>query len=126
MFDGVCNFCNSVLNFLIRQDKKKVFRFVAMQSAKGRQILEQHGFSPDDLQSFVLIDGGKAYRKSTAALRLSRYLPWYWKWAQAFQVLPAFLRDGVYGVIARNRYRWFGKRQQCMVPTPELRKRFLE
>jgi len=126
LFDGVCNFCNGAVNFLIRQDKKKVFRFVAMQSAKGRELLEQRGIDPDNLQTFVFIENGKAYQKSTAALRLARHLPWYWQWAKLFWAVPPFVRDGVYNVVARNRYRWFGRREQCMLPTSDVASRFIQ
>lgn len=125
LFDGVCNFCNAVVNFLIQQDKKKVLRFAAMQSETGKKLLLQYHFPPDYLKSFVLIENGKAYTKSTAALRLYNHLPWYWKWIQAFWAVPKPLRDGVYGAISDKRYKWFGKKDQCMVPTPDMRSRFL-
>lgn len=103
-----------------------MFRFVAMQSGKGRELLQQSGFAPDDLQSFVLIENGRAFRKSTAALQLAKQLPWYWQWTQLFWIVPKRFRDGVYDLIAANRYKWFGRREQCMIPTPEIRSRFIQ
>lgn len=125
LFDGVCNFCNAVVNFLIQQDKKKVLRFAAMQSETGKELLLKYNFPPDYLKSFVLIKDGKAYTKSTAALKLFDHLPWYWKWIQTFWVVPKPLRDGVYEFISEQRYKWFGKKDQCMLPTPDVRGRFL-
>ena len=125
LFDGVCNFCNAVVNFLIRQDKKKILRFAAMQSETGKKLLTQYQFAPDYLKSFVLIENGKAYIKSTAALKLYNYLPWYWKWIQGFWVVPKPVRDGVYEFISDQRYKWFGKKDRCMLPAPDVRNRFL-
>ena len=126
LFDGVCNYCNSIINFIIRQDKKKVFRFATLQSNFGQKVLKENNLPTDVFESFILLDKGKMYKKSTAGLRLYNNLPWYWKWTQLFWVFPRFLRDWVYGIIAKNRYKWFGKREECMVPTPELRGRFLD
>lgn len=125
-FDGVCNFCNYWVSFIIRHDKKKIFLFAALQSAEGQKLLKERNLPADMPETFLLLDNGKLYMKSTAALRLYNKLPWYWKWTQLFWIVPKFFRDWVYGIIARNRYRWFGKRETCMVPTPELRERFLE
>jgi predicted DCC family thiol-disulfide oxidoreductase YuxK len=126
LFDGVCNYCNSMVNFIIRQDKKRKFRFAALQSNAGQQVLDQYHLASNHLDSFILVDGGKTYQRSTAALRLYNKLPWYWKWSQVFWIVPKFLRDGVYDFIARNRYKWFGKKEQCMVPTVQVRERFLD
>lgn len=125
LFDGVCNFCNGTVNFLIRQDKNKVFRFAALQSEAGQKLLNQYGLPKQDFDSFILIDGGKAYKSSTAGLRLYNKLPWYWKWTQAFWMVPKSIRDSVYNIIAKNRYKWFGRKEVCMVPSPEVRNRFL-
>ena len=124
LFDGVCNFCNASVNFLIRQDKRDVFRFAPLQSEYGQKLLESHQL-PKQLDSFVLIDSGKVYKSSTAGLRLYNKLPWYWKWTQVFWIVPRFIRDGVYNFIARNRYRWFGKKESCMIPSPAVKSRFL-
>ena len=105
--------------------KKKIFRFAALQSEAGQKLLQQHGLPGNSLNTFILIDNGRAYQRSTAALKLYGKLPWYWKWTQLFWIIPAFLRNVVYNVVANNRYRWFGKKEQCMIPTPEVRSRFL-
>lgn len=125
LFDGVCNFCNGIVNFLIRQDKKKVFRFAALQSPVGRQLLQQYHLPEEKMDTFVLIDNGKAYLRSSAALQLYKQLSWYWKWTQVFWLVPRFIRDAVYDLIARNRYLLFGKKEECMLPTPDIRSRFL-
>lgn len=125
LFDGVCNFCNGIVNFIIRQDKKNLFRFAALQSESGKKLLEQYGIDWKNNDSFVVIQNGKAYEKSTAALKVSNQLPWYWKWSQLFWILPKFIRDALYNIIAKNRYKWFGKKEECMIPTPELKERFL-
>lgn len=125
LFDGVCNFCNSTVNFILRQDKKGVFRFAPLQSEAGQYLLQQYNLIEPGFDSFIFIESGKAYKASTAALQLTRYLPWYWQWAQLFWVIPSFIRDAAYQVIAKNRYKWFGKRDACIIPTPELRHRFL-
>lgn len=126
LFDGVCNFCNMMVNFIIRQDKKKVFRFATLQSDYGNMLLKRYQIDWKKNDSFVVVENDKAYMKSNAALRLYGKLPWYWKWTQVFWIVPKFIRDWVYSVIAANRYRWFGKKEQCMVPTPELKERFLD
>ncbi len=126
LFDGVCNFCNAGINFIIRQDKKKIFRFAALQSRAGQQLAEEHNLPKKDFDSFILIENGKVYNRSTAGVKVYNKLPWYWKWTQVFWIVPKFIRDGVYDFIARNRYKWFGKKEVCMIPTPELRSRFLD
>lgn len=126
LFDGICNFCNTMVNFIIRHDKKKVFLFCALQSEAGKKLLQQYNLNWKRSDSFVLIEDGKAYQKSNASLKLYNKLPWYWKWTQLFWIVPKFIRDGVYNLIAKNRYRWFGKKEECMVPAREVRDRFLE
>lgn len=125
LFDGVCNFCNAIINFVIRQDKKAILRFAALQSEAGQTILKQYGVDWKKNDSFVLIENGKVYDRSTAALKLSNRLRWYWQWTQLFWIFPKSLRDGIYDFTAKNRYKWFGKKEKCMVPTPEVRQRFL-
>jgi predicted DCC family thiol-disulfide oxidoreductase YuxK len=135
LFDGVCNFCNAMVNFIIRQDKKNVFLFAALQSDSGKKLLEQYKIDWKANDSFVVIENarpddpvgrGKAHQKSNAALKLYNKLPWYWKWTQIFWIFPKFIRDGVYNFIAKNRYRWFGKKEECMIPAKEVREKFLE
>ena len=125
MFDGVCNYCNAMVNFVIREDKQKVFQFAALQSDKGQELLKQYNLPQQNFNSFVLIDNGKAFTSSTAGLKVINKLPWYWRWGQIFWIVPAFIRDGVYNIIAKNRYKWFGKKEVCMIPTPDVRNRFL-
>ena len=126
LFDGVCNYCNAMINFIIKQDKKKVFKYAALQSDAGRRLLEKYNIDWEKNDSFVVIKDGTAYERSSAALRLYNRLPWYWKWTQLFWIFPKFIRDAVYNIVAKNRYKWFGKRDECMIPTPEVRERFLE
>ena len=126
LFDGICNYCNSMINFIIRQDKKKVFLFATLQSDAGQKTLKEWNLPTDVFESFLLLDKGNLYSKSTAGLRLYNKLPWHWKWTQLFWIFPRIIRDLAYGIIAKNRYKWFGKREKCMVPTAELRERFLD
>lgn len=125
LFDGVCNFCNSAINFVLKQDRKGVFHFAPLQSEAGQKLLQQYRLPTEEFESFVLIDDGKVYKKSTASLRVLNKLPWYWKEAQILRIIPTVFRDAIYDFIARNRYKWFGKKGQCMIPTPEMRSRFL-
>ena len=125
LFDGVCNYCNAMINFIIRQDKKKIFRFAPLQSEAGQKILSQFNLPQKNFDSFMLVENKKIYQRSDAALRLYNLLPGAWKWTQFFWIVPGFLRDGVYNIIAKNRYKWFGKKDACMVPSPDVRERFL-
>ena len=125
LFDGVCNFCNGAINFVLKQDKNGIFRFAPLQSEAGQRLLQQYNLSTAEFDSFVLIDNGKIYKKSAASLRVMNKLPWYWKEVQLLRIIPVAFRDAIYDFIARNRYKWFGKKEQCMIPTPEMRKRFL-
>lgn len=126
LFDGVCNYCNSMINFVIRQDKKQQMRFATLQSDIAQNLLEYYGLSKDNFDSFVFIENGQAYLQSTAALKVLNRLPWYWQWTQLFRVIPKFIRDSVYNFIAKRRYKWFGKKESCMIPTPEVKSRFLD
>lgn len=127
LFDGVCNLCNGAVRFIIRHDRKGKFKFASLQSTVGRKILEQIGGRPGgDLYSIVLIRDGKAFDRSTAALEIARDLSPPWHLLYSFRVVPKFLRDAVYKLVAVNRYRIFGKKDACMIPTPELRARFVE
>ena len=126
LFDGSCNYCNGMVNFIIRRDKKKIFRFAALQSVTGQKLLKEWDLPADKFDSFILFDKGKVYQRSSAALRLYNKLPWYWKWTQLFWIFPKFIRDGVYGIISRNRYKWFGKREACMIPPADVKERFLD
>jgi len=125
LFDGVCNFCNSAVNFAIKRDKNSVFKFAPLQSEIAKEILESHHLSGKEFTSFVFLENNIGYTSSTAALRVFKYLNGLWPFMYGFIIVPEFLRDGVYDWISRNRYRWFGKKETCMVPTPEIRSRFL-
>ena len=126
LFDGVCNFCNAGVNFIIRQDKKNIFRFAALQSKAGQELADKYQLPKENFNSFILIDKGKVYNRSTAGFKVYSKLPWYWKWTQLFWIVPRFITDAIYDLIARNRYKWFGKKEECMIPTPEIRSRFLD
>ena len=115
-----------MVNFVIRRDKRNIFQFATLQSHSGKKLLEEYNINWKESDSFVIIENGKAFQKSSAALRLYNKLPWYWKWTQVFWIVPKFIRDGVYNFIARNRYRWFGKKEQCMIPTARLKQKFLD
>ena len=125
-FDGVCNFCNSSINFIIDRDPKQKFQFASLQSVIAEEQLPIYGFDPGDLHSIILLMDGKAYQKSTAALKIARQLSGPWPLLYAFIIVPAFIRDAVYSFIAKNRYKWFGKMETCRIPTPDMRERFLD
>ena len=125
LFDGVCNFCNSAVNFTIKRDKQNKIRFAALQSEAGRQLVQQYGLPVDDMRSFLFVENGKLYNRSTAALKVCRHLSGLWPLCYGLIIVPAFIRNGIYDWIAKNRYKWFGERQECMIPTPEVRARFL-
>ncbi len=126
IFDGVCNYCSSVVVFIIKRDARGIFRFAPFQSESAKALLEKYGVREDYLDSFILIEDGRLYTKSEAALRLWRRLGGLWSLNYAFIAVPAFIRDAVYDFIARNRYKWFGKKDECMIPGPDVRERFLE
>jgi predicted DCC family thiol-disulfide oxidoreductase YuxK len=125
LFDGVCNFCNGAVNFTIKRDKKGMIKFAPLQSEAGMQIAKEYGLPVGDMQSFIFIDNGKAYNYSTAALRVCRYLKALWPLCYGFIIVPKVIRDGIYKWIAKNRYKWFGQKDECMIPTPDVRARFL-
>ena len=125
LFDGVCNLCNGSVQFILKRDPRGRFRFASLQSETGRSLMAEHGLDPDVLSSVLLVEDGRVWRESSAALRIARHLPGGWKLLRVFAVVPRPLRDAVYRWIARNRYRWFGKTETCWLPTPELRERFL-
>lgn len=126
LFDGVCNFCNGTVRFIIERDPDARFGFAPLQSNVARELLAGHGYAAAvDPDTVLLVEDGKVYERSTAALRIARRLRGPTRLAYAFVVVPRFVRDAVYRLIARNRYRWFGKSEECMVPTPSVRSRFL-
>lgn len=126
LFDGVCNFCNSTINFLIDRDSDHQLKFAPLQSEAGQALLKEYDLPTEDFESFVYISQGKVYQKSTAALQIAKKLNGAWKMLYAFVVIPGFVRNAVYTLIARNRYKWFGKKEACRIPSPEERARFLD
>jgi len=125
LFDGVCNLCNGVVQWVIARDPAAQFRFASLQSEAGRTLLAQHQLPLDAMDTVVLVDGAAHWRKSDAALEMLRRLGGAWPLLSALRVVPRGLRDAAYDWIARNRYGWWGKRDECWIPTPELRARFL-
>ena len=125
LFDGVCNLCNAAVNFIIDHDPEAVFRFAALQSEEGRRLIEGTALPRPLPDSIVLVDADGAWVESDAGLRIARRLRYPWRAAWAGRLVPRWLRDPVYRLIARNRYRLFGKTEACRIPTPELRSRFL-
>lgn len=125
LFDGVCNFCNGSVNFIIDRDKAGYFKFAPLQSEVGQKLLDENGIDKTVTDSVVLIEDGKAYVRTTAALRIARKLSGYWSWFYGFIVVPSFVRDVFYNLFAKYRYKMFGKQEACMLPTPEVRSRFL-
>lgn len=126
LFDGVCNLCNSSVNFIIDHDPNNHFRFAALQSEFGQQKLAELGFNSESFDSLVLLSQGEVYKKSSAALKIARKLSGLYPMLYVYMIIPPSLRDGVYDLIAKNRYKWWGKQDSCRVPTPELRSRFME
>lgn len=125
LFDGVCNLCNSSVNFVIDRDSERNFRYAALQSETGQDFLRKHGLNAEDFDSIVLVEGDAFYRKSTAALRIARKLDGAWPLFYAFIIIPPFIRNFFYDIIAKNRYKWFGRMDECRIPTPELKNLFL-
>jgi predicted DCC family thiol-disulfide oxidoreductase YuxK len=126
LFDGVCNLCDASVQFILKRDRKKVFRFAALQSPLGRKIGGVLGLPENSLNTMILVENGRAHLKSGAALRICRRLSAPWPLLFVFILVPRFLRDIVYDFIAGRRYRWFGKKEQCWIPDPEWRERFLD
>lgn len=126
IFDGVCNLCAHSVRFILDHETEQTLRFTPLQSRAGARLIRELGFDPEDAKTFVLIADGKAYVKSDAAIRVSRHFRGAWKLLGAIKIIPEPIRDRAYDVVARNRYRWFGRSDACMVPTPELRARFIE
>lgn len=124
LFDGECNFCDHSVQFIIKRDPQAVFHFASLQSEAGQELLK--GFDvPEELDSFVLVEGNRFYAKSSAALRVCKQLTGFWKLFYGLLIVPRPLRDFVYNIVAKNRYKWFGKKDSCMLPSPDVRKRFL-
>lgn len=126
LFDGVCNLCNSSVQFIIKHDTKDVFRFVALQSELGQEILNHIGINPTNIDSIVLYEPGISYYyKSTAAIEIARSLGGFFHFGTLFRIIPTGIRNQLYDYIAKNRYKWYGKKESCMIPTKELKNKFL-
>lgn len=126
LFDGVCNFCNASINWVIDRDRRGRIRFAPLQGPTGQTLLRRFGLATQELTSLVVVEGNRHLTRSTGALRLTRYLDGLWPLLGVFLCVPPGVRDRVYDFIAANRYRWFGKLEACRLPTPELRQRFLD
>lgn len=127
LFDGICNLCNGAVKFIIKNDPQGYFHFASLQSEEGREVLLEIGEDPAIMETFVLITPeGKIYKRSKAAFKIARQLRGAWPVLSIFGVLPQVVTDGVYNFISRNRYKWFGHRDKCMMPKPEWKERFLE
>lgn len=126
LFDGVCNLCNGVVQFILKRDPKGKFLMASLQSEPGQALLKKFGLDAENFDTFILVEGDRYYTRSTAALRVARGLSGLWPLLYVFMVVPGFIRNVVYSFIARRRYKWFGKRDVCLFPTPEMKQRFLE
>lgn len=127
LFDGVCNLCNGAVQYIIKRDKTDTFRYAALQSEIGEQLVAERAIDTSKVDSIILIEPGVAYfTKSDAALEIGKSFGGAWKLLQLFVWIPKSIRDAVYDIVARNRYKWFGKKDACMIPTPELKAKFLE
>lgn len=126
LFDGVCNLCNSTVLWIIKHDPKRQFRFASLQGDYGQQILKQFHLPPDALNSFILLKDNQIYTKSTGALKVAKALNGLWSMLYIFIIIPAFIRNSVYDLIAKNRYHWFGKKESCAFPSPALKDLFYD
>lgn len=126
LFDGICNLCNSSVQYVIKHDPGKMFRFASLQSSFGQKILSEYKLPADTFNSFVLLSGNKIYTRSTAALMVAKKLKGFIKLLHGFIIFPKFIRDGMYNIIAKNRYKWFGKKDACWLPTPDLKALFYD
>lgn len=125
LFDGVCNLCNASVDFIIRRDRKGRLRFAALQSEAAKAFLGNLNIPESQPDSILFYEEGKLYARSAAVLRIAAYLGFPWILTKVILIIPAFVRDAVYDFIARNRFRWFGKKETCRMPTMEERGRFL-
>jgi predicted DCC family thiol-disulfide oxidoreductase YuxK len=125
LFDGVCNLCTWSVQFILQRDPRGYFKFSSMQSESGRKLMEDHGVPSENMDTFVLIDGGKCLTRSDAVIEVAKHLSGRWSLLRVLSAIPKPIRDWGYAIIANNRYRWFGKQNTCMLPSPEIKDRFL-
>jgi predicted DCC family thiol-disulfide oxidoreductase YuxK len=125
LFDGVCNLCTASVRFIIQHDRKAIFRFASIQSEIGKEICRSQGLDPADVQTFLLISAGKILLRSDAAIAVASSFGGLWRLLRVFKLVPRVARDWIYSTVARNRYRWFGRTDACMIPSPEVRDRFV-
>jgi predicted DCC family thiol-disulfide oxidoreductase YuxK len=125
-FDGVCNFCDDSVNFIIKRDKKNIFKFAPLQSRAGQEFLLRNNLKTADFDSMIVVKDARLFRKSNASLLIARNLPFPWPLFYLFKIIPVFIRDFFYDIFAKNRYRFFGKKESCMIPTAEVRVKFLD
>jgi predicted DCC family thiol-disulfide oxidoreductase YuxK len=126
LFDGVCNLCNSAVQYVIKRDQKDLFRFAPLQSALGQSIIKHIGIASQNIDSIILYEPGKAYYyKSSAAIEIARNLKGIITYSGIFKIIPSRLRDMIYDYVASNRYKWYGQKESCMIPTAELKAKFL-
>lgn len=121
----MCNLCNASVQWILKRDRQEQFRFAALQSAVGQQLLQRHGLASENFDTVVLVQGERIFLRSDAALQIVRHIGGLWAFFYVFKIVPRPLRDAVYNFVARNRYRWFGRREACMLPRPEWEGRFL-
>ncbi|WP_196893835.1 thiol-disulfide oxidoreductase DCC family protein [Aureivirga marina] len=124
-FDGVCNLCNNSVIFIIKRDSKNHFLFAPLQSEESKKLLQHYKYTVSELNTILLLENNKIFTKSSAALRIARKLKGLWFLMAIFLIIPKPIRDLVYDFIAKNRYKWFGKKESCMIPTPETKAKFL-
>lgn len=126
LFDGICNLCSSSVQFVIRHDKRNQFQFASLQSNFGQAFLTDKQLDNQNFKSLILIDGDQFYTRSDAALRIGKGLGGIYGLSRIFLWVPKFIRDFFYDFIAKNRYRWFGQKEQCWLPTKELKQKFID
>lgn len=125
LFDGVCNLCNSFVQRIIKNDENALFKFASLQSDFGQEFLKGHNLNQQEFKSIILLDGDKYYTKSTAALKIGKELKGFYKLSGLLFIFPRFIRDFVYDIVSKNRYKWFGKQDNCWLPTAELKSKFI-
>lgn len=126
LYDGICNFCNASVQFILKRDPAGYFSFAAQQSDYGEKLMREYGIDPASEDTLILIEDGKVFTRSDAALRIAGKLSGPWRFLSLLTAVPRSLRNGIYTFIARNRYRWFGRKDSCPIPEPEWRQRFLD